>query len=44
MDELRKKSHMMTVPQIFIGEICLGGYDSISALHKNGELIKKCTE
>ena len=42
MDELRQKSRMMTVPQIFVGEICLGGYDQISALHKKGELIKIC--
>ncbi|MDD5376878.1 MAG: glutaredoxin 3 [Candidatus Gracilibacteria bacterium] len=42
MDELVKKSRMMTVPQIFVGDKCLGGYDSINALHKKGELIGLC--
>lgn len=42
MEELRKKSRMMTVPQIFVGESCLGGYDQISALHKKGELVGMC--
>jgi len=35
------KSHMRTVPQIFINDECLGGYDSISALHENGKLVEK---
>ncbi|MBC7504018.1 glutaredoxin family protein [Candidatus Gracilibacteria bacterium] len=38
--DLVKKSGMRTVPQIFVGDRCLGGYDAILALHKNGELTK----
>lgn len=34
MDELRQKSRMMTVPQIFSGDKLLGGYDQIAALHE----------
>lgn len=36
--ELQKKSGMMTVPQIFAGEKCLGGFDDINKLHKEGKL------
>ncbi|MFA6091109.1 MAG: glutaredoxin 3 [Candidatus Gracilibacteria bacterium] len=42
MEELMKKSHMMTVPQIFVGEKCLGGYDNINALNEKGELVELC--
>lgn len=42
MEELMKKSRMMTVPQIFVGDKCLGGYDDINALHKKGELVELC--
>jgi glutaredoxin 3 len=40
MEELVKKSGMMTVPQIFTEDKCLGGYDDIHQLHKKG-LLKK---
>lgn len=36
-----QKSGMRTVPQIFFGEECLGGYSDISALHSVGKLISK---
>ncbi len=36
-----EKSHMRTVPQIFLGDECLGGYSDIAALHEQGELMKK---
>lgn len=36
--ELVKKSGMRTVPQIFVWDECLGGYDAIAALHEKGEL------
>ena len=36
--ELAEKSGMMTVPQIFAGEKCLGGFDNINALHKEDKL------
>ena len=42
MEELTKKSGMMTVPQIFAGEKCLGGFDSISKLNEEGKLIELC--
>jgi glutaredoxin 3 len=32
--ELMKKSGMRTVPQIFIGEELIGGYEQLSDLHK----------
>lgn len=39
--ELLKKSGMRTVPQIFVWEECLGGYDSIAKLHEEGKLTQK---
>lgn len=39
--ELAKKSGMRTVPQIFSDDLCLGGFDSINAMHERGELVKK---
>lgn len=36
-----EKSHMRTVPQIFVGDECLGGFDSINAMHERGELVGK---
>lgn len=40
MDTLEKRSGFRTVPQIFVGDKCLGGYDSIKALHDKGELLE----
>jgi glutaredoxin 3 len=39
--ELVKKSGMRTVPQIFIWDECLGGYDNIVKLHQEGKLLEK---
>lgn len=39
--ELAKKSGMRTVPQIFLDDECLGGYDSIAAMHQEGKLIER---
>lgn len=39
--EIVKKSGMRTVPQIFLGEECLGGYTDIAALHADGKLVSK---
>ena len=39
--EIVKKSGMRTVPQIFLDDECLGGYDSIAAMHERGELVGK---
>lgn len=37
-DEMRTRSGRNTVPQIFIGELHLGGYDDTRALDQKGEL------
>lgn len=39
--ELAKKSGMRTVPQIFLGDECLGGYDQINILNNEGKLREK---
>ena len=44
MEALVKKSGMMTVPQIFVGEDegekCLGGSEDIHQLHREGKLLE----
>ncbi len=42
--QIYQKSHMRTVPQIFVDDVCLGGYDDIAELHSNGELVPKLAE
>lgn len=37
-EKLFAKSGFRTVPQIFIGETCIGGCDNLYDLEKNGEL------
>jgi len=37
-DEMMKKTGRRTVPQIYIGERHVGGFDDLSALDKAGEL------
>jgi glutaredoxin 3 len=39
--EIAQKSRMRTVPQIFLGDECLGGYMDIAALHHEGKLREK---
>lgn len=43
--EIRNLSGMMTVPQIFAGELsrenCLGGYSDIKKLHDEGKLLER---
>lgn len=36
--DLKKKSGMMTVPQIFIDDKLVGGYTELAALEEKGEL------
>lgn len=36
--ELKKKSGMMTVPQIFIDDNLIGGFTELAALDEKGEL------
>lgn len=38
--KIYEKSHMRTVPQIFVGDLCLGGYDDIQNLHDAGKLAQ----
>lgn len=38
--EMEKRSGKQTVPQIFVGEIPIGGFDELCALDKSGELDK----
>lgn len=40
-DEMKQKSGRSTVPQIFINDESLGGYDEIAALDHKGELDQK---
>ncbi len=37
-DEMRQRSGRSSVPQIFVGDRHLGGYDDMHALDKKGEL------
>ena len=39
--EISKKSGFKTVPQIFVGEKCLGGFSDIEALHNDGKLMEE---
>ena len=38
--EMQNRSGRRTVPQIFIGEQHVGGYDELAALDRSGELDK----
>lgn len=40
-DEMEQKSGRNTVPQIFINDESIGGYDDIAALEQSGELDQK---
>lgn len=40
LNEASARSGMNTVPQVFMGDTCLGGCSEIEALHKKGELLK----
>ena len=37
-EEMRQRSGRMTYPQIFIGEIHVGGFDDLDALERAGKL------
>ena len=39
-EEISKKTGMKTIPQIFIGEDCIGGFTELAALETSGELDK----
>lgn len=38
--EMQERSGARTVPQIFVGDTSIGGFDELYALDKNGELDK----
>lgn len=38
IDDLKAKTGMMTVPQIFIGDELVGGFTELSALDQEGKL------
>ena len=38
-EEMMKRSGRRTVPQIFIGETHIGGFDELSALDREGKLV-----
>jgi glutaredoxin 3 len=38
LNDLRNRTGMRTVPQIFIGEKLIGGFSDMSALEQKGEL------
>lgn len=42
IEEISKKSGFLTVPQIFVGEKCLGGYSDIAKLNDEGKLVSAC--
>lgn len=39
-EEMIEKTGRRTVPQIYIGEVHVGGFDDLSALDRSGELDK----
>ena len=41
---LEKKSGMKTVPQIFIDDLCIGGFQELHAMNQSGELKKILAE
>lgn len=42
-DLAQKTNHYRTVPQIFIGDTFIGGFDQLSALDKAGQLDEMLT-
>lgn len=38
--DLVKRSGMRTVPQVFLWDECLGGYDQVSKLHSEWKLME----
>ena len=40
LEEMRERSGNSTVPQIFVGDTPIGGFDELCALDQSGELDK----
>ncbi|MBB5021788.1 glutaredoxin domain-containing protein [Desulfurispira natronophila] len=36
---IKKRTGMNTVPQVLVGDDCLGGFSEIDALHREGKLL-----
>ncbi|MGB5511480.1 MAG: glutaredoxin 3 [Woeseiaceae bacterium] len=43
-EEMQQKSGRQSVPQIFIGDYHVGGFDDLDALNRSGELDKLLAE
>ena len=41
---LKERTQFMTVPQIFVNETMIGGFQELSSLYKSGELEKMLNE
>ena len=39
--DLKRRTGMRTVPQIFVGDELIGGFDDLSALHRSGGFLPK---
>lgn len=37
LKELQDETSFLTLPQVFVGDLFLGGYDNIIDLHQNGK-------
>ncbi len=44
IEELSQKSGFRTVPQIFVGDKCLGGFTDIEKLNNEGKLLSIISE
>ncbi|XP_072462190.1 glutaredoxin-1 [Notamacropus eugenii] len=40
-DYLQQLTGARTVPRVFIGKDCIGGYSDLAALEQNGQLLQK---
>ncbi|XP_060091650.1 glutaredoxin-1 [Heteronotia binoei] len=40
-DYMLRTTGARSVPRVYIGETCIGGYDNLKALQESGELIPK---
>ena len=41
---MEERSGRTSVPQIFLGELHIGGYDELAALHRSGDLSRMVDE
>ena len=43
-EQMQKRSGMKTVPQIFFGDKCIGGYTDLAALDEKGKLLESVSD